>query len=151
MDPKYIFAIVALSLFFVLFIIFFAMLARKRRMEARLQAWLYEVYSDKNLIKMDYDSADEDEPVQSVTVSAADASPAQDEKKEAEEAVKTDELYGKIEIEGIEEITNRNNKKHGFVPCFIYTLSKFITSCFPSIVLVTVNFPSFTTVVWLNL
>ena len=86
MDPKYIFAIVALSLFFVLFIIFFAMLARKRRMEARLQAWLYEVYSDKNLIKMDYDSADEDEPVQSVTVSAADASPAQDEKKEAEEA-----------------------------------------------------------------
>ena len=105
MDPKYIFAIVALSLFFVLFIIFFAMLARKRRMEARLQAWLYEVYSDKNLIKMDYDSADEDEPVQSLTVSAADAAPAQDEKKEAEEPVKTDELYGKIEIEGIEEIT----------------------------------------------
>lgn len=108
MEPKYIFAIVALSLFLVLFIIFFAMLAHKRKMEAKLQAWLYEVYSDKNLVKMDYDMSEEDEPIQPVRNSAAlPESETKEESGDGNEEVqlKIDEFYDKIEIEGIEEIT----------------------------------------------
>ena len=108
MEPKYIFAIVALSIFLVLFIIFFAVLAHKRKMEAKLQAWLYEVYSDKNLVKMDYDTSDEDEPVRlsgaHVQTEAVKAEEVRDEIKE-ELQQKVEGLYDKIEIEGIEEIT----------------------------------------------
>ena len=61
MEPKYIVAIVAVGLFSILFLIFFMLLAYRRRMEARLQAYIHEVYSDKNLIKVDYDSAANEE------------------------------------------------------------------------------------------
>lgn len=108
MEPKYIVAIVALSLFFLLFLIFFVLLARRRKMEAKLQAWLSEVYSDKNLLKVDYDSAsDEDEVVRASenreTVSEVEQTAESNEEKE--EPTTSDEPYEKLEVEGIEEIT----------------------------------------------
>lgn len=105
MEPKYIVAIVALSVFFVLFLIFFVLLAHKRKTEAKLQAWLNEIYSDKNLVKMDYDSvSEEDEIIPEPKEKTAE--PATETKEEKEEAqTKTTEEYGKLEIEGIEEIT----------------------------------------------
>lgn len=111
MEPKYIVAIVALSVFFVLFIIFFILLARRRKMEAKLQAWLYEVYSDKNLIKMDYDSANDDESVQTVQGAVRRAEMNMDANQEESDEVqlKIEEAFNKIEIEGIEEITGNYN------------------------------------------
>ena len=106
MEPKYIVAIVAVGLFAFLFLIFFILLAHRRRMEAKLQAYLYEVYSDKNLIKSDYDFSD-DEVVQPFVVREARTSEHEDYKEENEDIqqLKMEDIYGKIDSEGIEEIT----------------------------------------------
>ena len=109
MEPKYIISVVALGLFFVLFLIFFLMLARHRKMEARLQEWLYSVYSDKNLVKkMDYDTAAVDEEL-SALAEKRSAEIGSASKKSEEVQLKIEDAFGKIEIEGIEEITGNYN------------------------------------------
>lgn len=110
MEPKYIFAIVALGLFAFLFLIFFALLAHRRKMEAKLQAYLYEVYSDRNLIKSDYDFSGEESP-QSFVVREARTADTEifEEEKDGMQQLRMEDIYGKIEIEGIEEITGNYN------------------------------------------
>ena len=103
MEPKYIVAIVAVGLFSILFLIFFMLLAYRRRMEARLQAYIHEVYSDKNLIKVDYDSAANEEVPKNYDLFGA--TDGQSARKEEETQQKLEEVFGKMEIEGIEEIT----------------------------------------------
>ena len=106
MEPKYIFAIVAVSVFAFLFLIFFILLARRRKMEAKLQAYLYELYSDKNLVKRDYDFSGEETPHSFVVREerSADGEKFEDEKDDMQQ-IKMEDIYGKIEVEGIEEIT----------------------------------------------
>lgn len=103
MEPKYIVAIVALSLFFLLFLIFFVLLSHRRKMEARLQAWLYERYSSKNLSEVDYDTDISDDAALRELQNGG-------RRAESEEVqLKIEEAFNKIEIEGIEEITGNYN------------------------------------------
>lgn len=110
MEPKYIVAIAALSVFLVLFLIFFVLLAHRRKMEARLQAWLHEVYSDKNLIKLDYETAGDD-MAQSAErgIRYADDYALSNQETSEEVQLKIEEAFTKIESEGIEEITGNYN------------------------------------------
>ena len=110
MEPKYIVAIVALSVFLVLFLIFFVLLAHRRKMEAKLQAWLHEVYSDRNLVKLDYETAGEDlsqSAERSIRYADDFDSPNQETNDEVQ--LKIEEAFTKIESEGIEEITGNYN------------------------------------------
>ena len=110
MEPKYIFAIASVGLFAFLFLIFFVLLARRRKMEAKLQAYLYKVYSDKDLIKSDYDFSGEETP-QSFIVREARTADSEifEEEQDDIQQLKMEDIYGKIEIEGIEEITGNYN------------------------------------------
>ena len=108
MDAKYIFAIVVLGVFFVLIFISFALLEYGRIRRDKLQAWISEQYNSKDVHKYDYDAEDEEdliperkmenivEEVKKSSEKVADDSPA-------------DETFGKIDLEGIEEITGNYN------------------------------------------
>ena len=111
MEPKYIIAISALALFFVLFIIFIVLLAIRRRREAKLKAWLHEFYSDKNLVKQDYEtSGGNDDALSTERIIRSADDELYKEKKESEEVqLKIEEVFPKIETEGIEEITGNYN------------------------------------------
>lgn len=98
MEPKYIVAIVAVGVFFIFFLIFFMLLAYRRNAEAKLQALIQDYYSDKNLILLDYDSAaDEDAPPVVEGHRSVDT--------EEEMQLKIEEVFTKVDMEGIEEIT----------------------------------------------
>ncbi len=112
MESKYIVAIVALSIFLIMFLIFFVLLARRRKTEAKLQAWLHEVYSDKNLIRLDYETSGGDEAVQSSERGiryAEDLVSTEEKEPNDEVQLKIEEAFSKIESEGIEEITGNYN------------------------------------------
>lgn len=61
MEPELIVAIVAGGLFLILFLIFLIVSAHRRKLNARLKEHLEEVYSDENLVKMEYDFAECDD------------------------------------------------------------------------------------------
>ena len=107
MDGKYIFAIVILALFFLLILISFAFLEYARIKNNKLQAWINERYENKDLNRPDYDhfTADEDVPaVQTVQDTANDANGADtDDVEEVQPNI--EDTFGKIDLEGIEEIT----------------------------------------------
>lgn len=109
MEPKYIVAIVALGVFLILFLIFFVLLARRRKMEAKLQAWLHEIYSDDNLIKLDYEDVAGDETAQTSDRPVRQAADVDYVTREESEEVQPEDAYAKIETEGIEEITGNYN------------------------------------------
>lgn len=102
MEPKYIVAIVAVGVFFIFFLIFFMLLAHRRNAEARLQAYIQEFYADKNLVKIDYDSA-ADDSVPSLVEGRKPVSAASEPEEETQ--LKIEEVFTKTEVEGIEEIT----------------------------------------------
>ena len=106
MEGKYIFAIVILGLFFLLIFVSFAFLEYARIKDEKLQAWIDERYADKDLNKPDYDHimSDEEIPaVQTVQEAVAEVNDI-DEDVVDDESIPID-TYGKIDIEGIEEIT----------------------------------------------
>lgn len=112
MEGKYIFALIILGIFFVLILVSLAFLELKRKSEERLQAWINERYSDKNLSTLDYDtvSAEEELPNQAVREEQRVEVIAPEEvAKQNEEEPPAQESYGKIEVEGIEEITGNYN------------------------------------------
>lgn len=101
MEGKYIFAIVILGIFFLLIFVSFAFLEYGRIKEAKLQAWIDEQYDNKEVKKYDYDAADEAELITEQDTAAID-------KVTDPVAVTEDtpaDTYGKIDVEGIEEIT----------------------------------------------
>lgn len=102
MEPKYIFAIVAVGLFFIFFLIFFMLLAYRRNAEAKLQAYIQDFYSDKNLLKIDYDSAADENMPQVVEGRRPITAASRDDE---ETQLKIEEVFTKVEVEGIEEIT----------------------------------------------
>lgn len=106
MDAKYIVAIAAVGVFAVLFIIFFVLLTYKRKKEAELQQYIRVTYSDNNLIKLDYDSVDENAPpIVEGRASAADGLAMAKQEETEEEQLHMEEVFGKVNNEGIEEIT----------------------------------------------
>ena len=112
MEGKYIFALIVLGVFFLLMFVSFALLEYGRIKDQKLRAWISEQYNKKDVKKYDYDSADGDELIparkaETVTDEVDDA----DEVAVAEAPVEKpiDEAYGKIDVEGIEEITGNYN------------------------------------------
>lgn len=107
MDPKYIVAIVAGGVFLVLFIVFIIVSAYRRKIEARLQARIAKEYSDENLAKMEYDFAVYDEETVKLLSGAAEIPVTQVSIYDvlSEDLAQPEEVFGKIESEGMEEIT----------------------------------------------
>ena len=108
MDAKYIFAIIVLAVFFVLIFISFAFLEYGRIKNEKLQAWLSEIYNNKDVKKYDYDAEDDEDliPAQKTeSVLEETKNPSED----VAEDVPVDDTFGKIDIEGIEEITGNYN------------------------------------------
>lgn len=103
MEPKYIVAIVVLGLFLILMFISVVIIERGRIRDVKLRAWISKKYNDEEVKKYDYDTDDVDDeiPLQKIETSA-------DEPMDEVEAVVEEpheEVYGKIDVEGIEEIT----------------------------------------------
>lgn len=109
MEGKYIFAIVVLGIFFLLIFVSFAFLEYGRIKEDKLQAWINERYANNELNKPDYDTVAEEEeiPVQAVQESGIDEKVIDEDTADDEKV--PDESYGKIDVEGIEEITGNYN------------------------------------------
>ena len=103
MEAKYIFAIVVLGVFFIVIFFSFVLLEYGRIKEAKLQAWINEQYDSKEVKKYDYDATDEDEPI--IVQKAAVVDEAKDADEEVKADVSVEDAYGKIDVEGIEEIT----------------------------------------------
>ena len=102
MEAKYIFAIIVLGVFFLLIFVAFAVLERGRIKDEKLQSWISERYNNKELKVHDYDSADDEE----IPPEKTEAEAIEDQtEEEGPVEVNRDEAYGKIDIEGIEEIT----------------------------------------------
>ncbi len=105
MDGRYIFAIVILGLFFLLILVSFAFLEYARIKNNKRQAWIDE-YHKNNDANTDYDNFAEDDisVVQAVQDTADEESDADEES--GEEALQNiEDAFGKIDLEGIEEIT----------------------------------------------
>ena len=106
MEAKYIFALIVLGVFFLLIFISFAFLERGRIKDEKLQAWIREQYNKKITKQYDYDSEGEEEfSVQDAVIPEN----ADDTVEEEVAEVHIDDPYGKIDIEGIEEITGTYN------------------------------------------
>lgn len=115
MEGKYIFALIILGIFFVLILISLAFLEFKRKSEAKLQAWIEERYADNNLNKFDYDTDSAEEEIAEQSVSEENSveiiAPEEVAKQNEEPEIPVSDAYGKIEVEGIEEITGNYNGK----------------------------------------
>jgi len=57
LEFKYIFAIVCGGIFFIAFIACLVVTFRTKKREERRMAYIYNMYADKNLVKMEYDCA----------------------------------------------------------------------------------------------
>ena len=107
MEFKYIFAIVVLGIFFLLIFVSFAVLERGKIKDEKLQTWIRELYASREVNKYDYDAEELDEiPLPKLETVTDDAV---DKAEEVKEDVHIDDPYGKIDIEGIEEITGTYN------------------------------------------
>ena len=106
MEGKYIFALIILGAFFLLIFISFAILERGRIKDEKLQVWIRDQYNEKNGKQHDYDSEGEEE-ISMQEVESVDSGNATVEESVAE--VHIEDPYGKIDIEGIEEITGNYN------------------------------------------
>lgn len=108
MEAKYIFALIVLGVFFLLIFISFAFLEYGRIREEKLQAWIDEQYDSKEVKKYDYDAEDDDEELPVHKIEAV-ADEAEDANEEVIDEVPVEDVYGKIDVEGIEEITGNYN------------------------------------------
>ena len=105
MEFKYIFAIIVLCIFFLLIFISFAILEYGRVKEEKLQAWIMEQYSSEGVKNYEYAADDEEIPSQT----AETVEEKEDIEEEIPPEAHLDDPYGKIDIEGIEEITGTYN------------------------------------------
>ena len=106
MEFKYIFAIAVLGVFFLLIFISFAFLEYGRIKEEKLQAWIMEQYSNEKV--KDYEYAEDNSEEISSQSSESD-SVKEEKEEESVPELHLDDPYGKIDIEGIEEITGNYN------------------------------------------
>ncbi len=115
MEGKYIFAIIILGIFFVLILISLAFLELKRKSDARLQAWINERYANDDLNNFDYDTVSAEEELSNQSIREENnveiIAPEEVAKQNEEPEIPVSDVYGKIEVEGIEEITGNYNGK----------------------------------------
>lgn len=113
MEGKYIVAIIVLAAFFLLILVAFAFLERTRKKEENLNIWIEERNANKELNKFNYDTVNTDEDVglRSVRSMQETEHYAGDTQEEDDDNVQLsfEDAYGKIEVEGIEEITGNYN------------------------------------------
>ena len=105
MEFKYIFAIAVLGIFLLLIFISFALLERGRIRGEKLQSWIMEQFNSANVKNYEYD-ADDEEISEQTTEAVVEK---EDIEEESSPEVQLDDPYGKIDIEGIEEITGNYN------------------------------------------
>jgi len=116
MEPKYIMAIVAGGIFFVLFVAFLIVYFHNRRKKAEIRRRIEEMYADENLDKMEYDSAAYDEETKKIITGRAVA----DDSQLTIEELMTSPLpheekreFAKKITENIEEITGTYKADNG--------------------------------------
>ena len=115
MEGKYIFSIIILGIFFVLILISLAFLELKRKSDARLQAWINERYANDDLNNFDYDTVSAEEELSNQSIREENnveiIAPEEVAKQNEEPEIPVSDAYGKIEVEGIEEITGNYDGK----------------------------------------
>lgn len=109
MEGKYIFAIVVLGIFFLLIFVSFAFLEYGRIKEDKLQAWINERNANNELNNPDYDTVTEEEEISAQTMQESGVDEKVINEDTADDEKVPEESYGKIDIEGIEEITGNYN------------------------------------------
>lgn len=106
MEPKFIATIIIIGTFVLLCLIFMIYALYKRSVYRRRQAELTKWYTDENLAKMEYDFAVYDEETERLLEGEAYAA---DEQVTIEDVLSEDppseEVFGKVDGESIEEIT----------------------------------------------
>ncbi|HIU80293.1 MAG TPA: hypothetical protein IAC67_05195 [Candidatus Coproplasma excrementipullorum] len=111
MQPVYIVMICAAALFALLLLAYFKHAENAKKLNERKEEELQKVYSDKNLAKMEYDVAVYDEETRKLLSPHADSQVTMDEViekddgKEEEKPSAGEILFGKVDDEGMEEIT----------------------------------------------
>ena len=108
MEFKYIFAIVVLSIFLLLIFISFAILEYGRIKEEKLHAWILERHSSEEVKNYDLEPDSEEEELPQPKAEAT-TNEENDTEEESTADVPVEDPYGKIDIEGIEEITGNYN------------------------------------------
>lgn len=108
MELKYILAIVGGGLFLIAVIVFLVYLIRIRNKEAEQMEYLEKMYSDKNLVKMDYDFAVYDEETEKILAQMHNNDDGQltiDDVMAKANLASGDTVFGTVDTEGPEEIT----------------------------------------------
>lgn len=106
MEPKYVISIVIVGIFSILFFIYFILLIHKRRDEAKQRRFIFEMYEKNNQEKFNYDAVDENAPpIVEGRASAAETLAATKDEDDHAVQIHVDELFGKVDKDGIEEIT----------------------------------------------
>ncbi|MDE7439239.1 MAG: hypothetical protein K2N23_01840 [Clostridia bacterium] len=78
----------------------------------KLQSWINERLNNKDLNRPDYDHITADEEISTVQTEQATIAEVNAENEEnVEDEPVIDDAYGKIDVEGIEEITGNYNGK----------------------------------------
>ncbi|MDE7453621.1 MAG: hypothetical protein K2N22_04355 [Clostridia bacterium] len=109
MEPQYIVAIIAGSIFLVLILVYIILKIIRDKRALKERARISEVYSDENLAKMDYDFAVYDEELSELLGEGA--------KREGHTTIDEEldtpleEVFAKVDSEGMEEITGNYQPK----------------------------------------
>lgn len=106
MEPKYVISIVLLGTFSILFLLYLIFSVQKKSREARQRRFVLEMYEKNNQEKFNYDAVDENAPpIVEGRASAADTLATTKDEDDHAVQIHLDELLGKVEKDGIEEIT----------------------------------------------
>ncbi len=102
LSVQYIIALSVLGVFVLALIIFLVVYGCAVNRKNKQMREIEKMYTDKNLVKMDYDFAmyDEDEDASETVISSAPV---------GEEEIKDDVIFGRVDKEGLEEITGNYN------------------------------------------
>ncbi len=109
MEPQYIVAIISGSIFLILILIYIILKVIKNKRELKEKARLSEIYNDEDLAKMDYDFAVYDE--ESSELLGEGAKREMHTTIDEELDTPLEEVFAKIESEGMEEITGNYQPK----------------------------------------
>ena len=111
MQPIYIVMICAAALFTILLIAYILQADYAKKINMQKEESLEKTYSDKNLAKMEYDVAMYDEETRKLLNPQSDSQVTMDEVIEKDDGKDEDKpsaeeiLFGKVDDEGMEEIT----------------------------------------------
>lgn len=107
MEPEYIVAISVGGLYLLIFFIYIIVACKKQKREKALNSRLAAAYSDEELVKMEYDFAVYDEETSRMLSGGKPAGERQVTIDDVLSGSEPDDaaVFGKIETEGMEEIT----------------------------------------------